>query len=58
MLRKILSVILAAVLVFSFASCGKKNPEPETTVHVTSEPIPETDKKIANINTKPTKPTT
>lgn len=47
MLRKILSVFLAAVLVFSFASCGKKNPEPETTVHVTSEPIPETDKKIA-----------
>ncbi len=47
MLKKILSFILAAVLVFSFAACGKEKPDDETTVPVTSESIPDIEKKIA-----------
>lgn len=47
MLRKIISIVLAAVLILSFAACGKKNPENETTVPVTSESLPDVEKKIA-----------
>lgn len=47
MLKKILSLILAAALLFSFAACGKEKPDNETTVPVTSESIPDVEKKIA-----------
>ncbi len=48
MLKKIISLILVAALVFAFASCGKKEPDDITTApDVTSEVLPETDKKIA-----------
>ncbi len=47
MFKKITSVFLVLLLIFSFAGCGKGNPDDETTAPVTSEEIPMSEKKIA-----------
>lgn len=50
MIKRLIAFMLALALVFSFAACGKdKTPDAASTTAapVTSEPIPETEKKIA-----------
>lgn len=48
MFKKLTSIFLVLLLIFSFAGCGKENPDDNTTsAPVTSEEIPVSEKKIA-----------
>lgn len=47
MFKKLASLFLVFILIFSFAGCGEKPDDNETTVPVTSEEIPVSEKKIA-----------